>query len=364
MRSPETWVIGGLHDHHVHLRAMAAARSSVDVAHGLDPLRDAPGHGWLRAINFPGDDLDRWSLDAVRGDRPVRVQHRTGSLWVLNSAAVRAVGLADDHDGRLFRMDDWLRERVPHDDHDLAAVGAEAWARGVTAFTDTTPDRTVEEAHALRAALPQQLHLMMPVGVDTAEPVKILLDDPSVEEIRQIVDAAHAQGRAVAVHCVTRVQLVAALAAGVGPGDRIEHGAVIPDDLIPALRGITVVTQPNFVAERGERYRREVEPDDLPHLYRCGALLRAGVPVLGGTDAPYGGSDPWAAMRAAVDRDLNPDERVTPEQALALFSGGPGEIHLGVPLRVQLRELDAANVAFVRGPDRGSEAAVGGARLD
>ena len=72
--------------------------------------------------------------------------------------------------------------------------------------------------------------------------------------------SAHAAGRPVAVHCVTRVQLVLTLAAldaaGRLPGDRIEHGAVIPAESLPDLRGLTVVTQPHFVAERGEQYAR------------------------------------------------------------------------------------------------------------
>lgn len=339
-------LLPGLHDHHVHLRAMAA--SSVHVGPGIDLRAALAGDGWVRATGYHGDDLDRRALDAVAPDHPVRVQHRSGALWILNSAACRAVGLPDDHDGRLFRQDDWLRHRLPPGDHDLAAVGERALRRGVTAFTDTTPDRTAEEADALRAALPQRLTLCMPLGHDTDAPVKLLLDDstlPPVDELAGTIAAVHAAGRTVAVHCVTRLQLVAALAAGVGPGDRIEHGAVIPRELDDRLHGITVCTQPNFVAERGEQYRAEVDPDDLPHLYRCGSLLRQGIEVLGGTDAPFGGADPWAAMRAAVSRDLVPEERVTAEQALGLFAGGPGLVLLHVPLAVQLRELAAENVS-------------------
>ena len=69
----------------------------------------------------------------------------------------------------------------------------------------------------------------------------------------------------------------------------------------PAL-GVTVVTQPAFVHDRGDRYLAEVEPDDLPHLYRCASLEDAGVPVGGSTDAPFGPDDPWLAMRTAVAR--------------------------------------------------------------
>jgi len=344
-------VIPGLHDHHIHLRALAAARGSVDVGPGVDlaqALRGAP-EGWVRAVGYAGDDLDRRRLDELVADRPVRVQHRSGALWILNSPALRAVGLPDDHDGRLFRQDDWLRGRLPPAAHDLGAVGREALDLGVTAFTDTTPGREPDEAEALRAALPQRLELMMPLEVASSAPVKLLLDDdtlPPVDELAACVDEVHRAGRQVAVHCVTRVQLVAALAAGLGPGDRIEHGALIPVDLDDELRRrkLTVVTQPNFVVERQAQYERDVDPDDRPILYRCATLLRAGIRVLGGTDAPFGRPDPWAAMRAAVGRELNPEEQLDPAAALALFTGTHGWCVLGVPRAVALRELDPANI--------------------
>jgi predicted amidohydrolase YtcJ len=353
-------VIPGLHDHHVHLRALAAASASVDVGPGVDlarALRSAPD-GWVRAVGYAGDDLDRRRLDELVDDRPVRVQHRSGALWVLNSPALREVGLPADHDGRLFREDDWLRERLPPAALDLEAVGDAALALGITAFTDTTPGRDPAEADALRAALPQRVELMMPLEVAGSAPVKVLLDDdtlPPVDELAELVDAAHAAGRRVAVHCVTRVQLVLALAAGLGPGDRVEHGALIPVELDEELRQrrLTVVTQPNFVVERAEKYRHELGFDDLAVLYRCGSLLRAGIRVLGGTDAPFGGRDPWAAMRAAVTRELTPGERIDPATALSLFTGDHGWCVLGVPRDVALRELDAANVVATVLPQYG-----------
>ena len=131
------------------------------------------------------------------------------------------------------------------------------------------------------------------------------------------------------MHCVTRVQLVLTLAAldaaGRLPGDRIEHGAVIPAELVPALRGLTVVSQPHFVAERGEQYGRDVAPEDLPDLWRLRSLIDAGVGVAAGSDAPFGGADPWQVIRAAIRRpaDLGPGEAVDPQTAIRLFLGSP-----------------------------------------
>ena len=362
-------LLPGLHDHHLHLLALAAARASVVLHEGDDVqrrLREAPGE-WVRAVGYHesmAGPLDRWVLDQIVPERPVRVQHRTGELWVLNSPAARVVGLPDDHDGRLWRRDEWLRARVPTIDLDLPAIGRDAAAMGITAFTDTDPHRTTDDVRLLaEAALPQRLHLMMPIDVDVPEhplvtrgPVKFLLDDttlPPVDELAEQFAAARQAGHGIAVHCVTRVQLVATLAAGLEPGDRIEHGAVIPPELIDELaaRRIVVVTQPNFAVERAAQYAREVDPDDLDSLYRCRSLIAAGVTVLGGTDAPFGAPDPWAAMRAAVSRDLTPAERVDARTALSLFVGAGDACLLHVPLDVALRELDASNVraTFVAG---------------
>ena len=69
--------------------------------------------------------------------------------------------------------------------------------------------------------------------------------------------------------------------------------------------------------------------DEHPQLWRVASLLRAGIPLAASTDAPFGGMDPWAAMRAAVHRTtaggdvLGPDERISAEEALRLFLGHP-----------------------------------------
>jgi predicted amidohydrolase YtcJ len=381
-------LLPGLHDHHLHLRALAAARASVQVGPGQvrsaaelsARLREAdaaaaPG-AWLRCVGYHesvAGPLDRWALDRLGPGpnparpvpaRPVRVQHRTGALWVVNSAAAALLGLDDGDDlagierdadgratGRLWRLDRWLADRVPARTAEaasgLASVSARAASLGITGFTDATPGATGVDVAGLAAAvtdgtIAQRLHCMAAADVGGVSasgpargrfsigPVKIMLDDdtlPSLDSLADSVRRAHAAGRTVAVHCVTRVQLVLTLAAldvaGRRPGDRIEHGAVIPAELVPALRGLTVVSQPHFVTERGEQYGRDVAPEDLPDLWRLRSLIDAGVGVAAGSDAPFGGADPWRVMRAATRRpaDLGPGEAVGPETAIRLFLG-------------------------------------------
>jgi predicted amidohydrolase YtcJ len=402
-------VIPALHDHHVHLKATAAALASVVVDHrGLAAaLHEAPAGGpgdWVRVVGYhesTDGDLDRHALDALAPDRPVRVQHRSGGLWVLNSRALDAVGATGaaaaagaqepgierdergEPTGRLWRLDGWLAGRVPPTPVDLAAVARRAADHGVAGFTDADPHRSQADVDLLAGAgLPQSVtlmgadHLTLPPADPRfgAGPRKVLLDDatlPPIAELAARFAEAHAAGRPVAVHCVTRLQLVATLAAladagpAPHPGDRVEHGGVVPAELRPELRrlGVTVVTQPHFVAERGDQYRTDVDPDDLPLLYPCASLLAGGVRVAAGTDAPFGGPDPWAAMAAAVHRRtptghvLGADERVDPARALALFLGAaddpatPRRIAPGQPADVCVldRPLAAVHRALAAG---------------
>jgi predicted amidohydrolase YtcJ len=401
-------LIPGLHDHHLHLRSLAASLASVPVgppevtdAGGLAArlravARRTPPGGWIRGVGYHqsvAGHLDRHGLDAVVAGQPVRVQHRSGSLWILNSAAVRVTGLercqlpgverdaAGRPSGRLWRMDEWLRTAVPAVAVDFGAVSRQAAAEGVTGLTDATPSACPRDAGALldavgRGEVVQRVHLMSghwtrpPAGERITEgPFKVVLHDDDLAGTGQLaatVGRAHGKGRPVAVHCVTRAQLLFALVAlgeaGALPGDRIEHGAVIPPELFGELRrlGVTVVTQLNFVAERGDHYLQDVAADDLPHLYRAASLMAAGIPLAAGTDAPFGGCDPWAAVRAATCRRtrrgavIGPAERLAPADALGLFLGradrpaAPRHVRPGAAADLCL--LDVPLAAALAGP--------------
>jgi predicted amidohydrolase YtcJ len=386
-------VIPGLHDHHVHLRAWAAAASSVEAgppavtsAEQLaQRLRSAPGARgtWIRAVGYhesTAGDLDRHALDALMAERPVRLQHRTGGLWILNSRALDELGLfaqssdmgasgrpagveldaAGSPTGRIWREDRWLHDQLatlgatwtP----DLSTVSRQAARLGVTGFTDATPNHDASAIDALVSAcddgsIPQRLHFMISADAPAPDvpgarlssrcsvgPVKVLLDDatlPSFDDLVALLRRAHAGGRPVAVHCVTRTQAaftVAAFAeAGSRSGDRMEHGAVLGSDILEVIRalGLTVVTQPGFVFSRGDRYLVDVEHDDRDDLWRLGSLIDAGLPVALGTDAPFGPDDPWVVARVAATRQtaggrsLGATERISARRALGLFCGSP-----------------------------------------
>lgn len=364
-------LLPGLHDHHLHLAALAAARRSIrcgppevrDVDALARALRAAPGEGWIRGVGYHESVaglLSPQRLDDFVRDRPVRVQHRSGKMWFLNSDAARRLGV-DVQDGRLFRRDGDLRARLGDDESFPAAMEDASRllaSYGVSGLTETTPSNNADTAAFYRELdLAQRVNLMGNESM-AAGSLKIMLDDwrlPTFEDLRDRIARAHRRDRAVAIHCVTRTELVFSLAAlretGTIPGDRIEHASVTDEGTMRLLRQtptepdqLTVVTQPNFIAERGDQYLRAVPQPERAHLYRCRGFLEAGVPLAGGTDAPFGDADPWAAMRAAVTRKtaagavLGEREALTPEEAIDLFLGpldAPGSgrrrVRVGAP---------------------------------
>jgi len=289
-------------------------------------------------------------------------------MWFLNSLAIDELGL-DQNDatrssnepiglerdesgratGRLFRADEWLRERLPaRAAPDLSVASSFLASCGITRLTDATPTNGVAEAELFRAArrsgaLPQRLRMMGDLslsslaqddGLEIAE-YKILLDEPALPDLDELaasIRTAHRSGRSVAIHAVTRTEIHFALAAlemaGVRAGDRLEHASLAPLEAFRRVQelGLSVVTQPNFISERGDAYSERVATSDLNCLYRVKSWLETGVPLAAGTDAPFGDPDPWQAICAAVTRRtesgiiLGPGERVSPETALQLFT--------------------------------------------
>jgi predicted amidohydrolase YtcJ len=375
-------LLPGLHDHHLHLMALAVAAQSVRCGPpevtDRDGLRRAlqswPGRSWVRGIGYHESVaglLDRDVLDALVPDRPVRVQHRGGALWVVNSAALALLAL--DHEtsadverddqgrltGRLWRWDDRLRGALGGEPPDLAPVGSRLAALGITGVTDATPDLDVDTCALLHKGIPQQVQLLG--APDGPGPRKLLLHDhdlPNFAQLLSSVRSARDEGRPVAVHCVTRESLLLTLAVlaevGTVAGDRIEHAAVVPDGIAMELSRlqVRVVTQPVFLADRGDDYLRDVAPDDRGCLYPYRSLLEAGVPVAPSSDAPFGDLDPWRGIAAARDRRttsgqvVNVDERVAARSALDGYlsplddpGGLPRQVRAGVPADLCLLDV-------------------------
>ncbi len=156
------------------------------------------------------------------------------------------------------------------------------------------------------------------------------------------------------------------------PRDRIEHCAECSPDLasMVARSGAMVVTQPGFVFWNGDRYRDRVDPSLLEWLYPVGGLVRSGVSVAFGSDAPVIDPNPWPTIYSAVTGATRSSEKLRPrgqgvsvESALSMYTLGgayaegsgqfKGSIQVGrladlTLVDVKLADIDAASLRKVR----------------
>lgn len=365
-------LLPGLHDHHIHLPALAASRSSLacgppqvhNAAELAAALATLPGTGWIRGVGYHDSVMglpDASALDTLEPDRPLRVQHRTGRMWLFNTPALECLlalappppGLERDgagFTGRLFDEDAWLRTTLSASPPDLSAISHELARHGVTGLTEMGPGNDPAFAAMIAAqhscgGLMQNMALAGQASLAKAPrknwalgPLKLHLHEaamPPWDDVLALHRTAREQGRALAVHCTTEVELVYTLAlfeeAGAVPGDRIEHASLSDAaqvDRIAAL-GLAVVAQPHFVRERGDQYLADIPPEQHANLYRLRSLQQVGIILAGGSDAPFGSPDPWQAMAAAMDRQtpsgavICGSEALDAETALALYLSDP-----------------------------------------
>jgi hypothetical protein len=381
-------VVPGFIDPHVHLLALARSLSSIDLSPpAVDSIaglvaalragrRAAAGTAWLRGHGYDDALLaerrhpTRWDLDAVAVDRPIRIRHRTRHASVLNGAAIdwiraRAPDLllasgverrARDQapTGVFYELEREITALVPKPSaaEALAALGEASdllLGAGVTAIDDVSASTGAAEANLLRAAVGtgrvrQRLRLFWgaegsdpPAAVDVVG-IKLMLDEQAEPGSAFIprLEAAHRRGFQIAVHAVEGSAIAIAVAAfehalGRWPRPhrhRIEHGALCPPPLMDRLArlGLTVVTQPAFIAHAGERYADLVAPSERRWLYPLRTFARRGVSVAASSDAPVGPVAPLAGVAAAMHRrtrggrPLNPTEALPFEAALGLYT--------------------------------------------
>lgn len=145
------------------------------------------------------------------------------------------------------------------------------------------------------------------------------------------VIAAHAEGFQVCLHAIgdkandLALDLLAtAIRRHPGPHrHRIEHASVLTPRAVErfAELGVTAVVQP--ISLRSEqRWLADRLGDRVGRVYPFRDLLDAGTRVAGSSDAPIESTDVLAAMAAAVDRPVAPEQAVTGAEALAMYTSG------------------------------------------
>ena len=407
-------VIPGLIDAHLHLVSYAKSCVTPDLSpgknvHSISDIQsiihncsqNRPPGQWIFCRGYNEFYLaekrhpDRWDLDNATPDHPVRLTHRSGHAHVLNSKALKLVGITSETGdpeggiierdlktgeptGLLYEMGDFLYDRIPplapaELEKGLQLANQELISLGLTSIQDASSRNDTEQWKLLKSwkesgILHPRVNLMMGIYAfkknskqhhlnDFKEnqlrlgAVKIILDDttgrlhPSQSELNQMVFEVHHAGQQIAIHALEEKAVKAACQAiqfalerspAKDHRHRIEHCSVCPPDLAQKIAslGITVVTQPAFIYFHGERYRATVPDEQLKHLYPIRTLLDQGINVAASSDCPIVPSDPLIGIHAAMHR----------LSAAGDIVGGREKIQFTAAL--QMYTLNAARAAF------------------
>lgn len=160
------------------------------------------------------------------------------------------------------------------------------------------------------------------------------------EQLRDRIQAAYAAGWAIAAHAIgdravdLAIGILADCTAKYGHRvlpNRIEHASMVRPEQLPALAAasIAVTPQASFFRDGGDGMTESLGTARLGWAYRAATFLAAGVTLAGSSDRPVADGNVLKGMQAFVDRRMasggvfgNPDERLTPLQALAAYTTG------------------------------------------
>jgi len=327
---------------------------------------------------------NRRDLDEAAPHHPVVLTHRSLHACVLNSLALSLAGITretpeppgaliereletGEPSGLLFEMvgyimnsvmpqlsDDELAEGIARASEHYLAMGITS-LQEASATNDFTRWQTLQrftEGGVLKSrvfmmfgpdALSQFQQANLSFGAGDSHlrlgGVKLMLNETTAQlpELKQQAFSAHQAGFQLAIHCVEPGAVEAAIAALeyinsqspiAGRRHRLEHCSECPPPLLKRLTRLKamVVTQPPFVYYSGQRYLATIPPNQLRWLYRLKSFLDGGLVVAGSSDCPVVADNPLVGIYAAVTRRaesgdyLSPEEAVSAEQALAMYT--------------------------------------------
>jgi predicted amidohydrolase YtcJ len=359
----------------------ASASSIKDIIGKIkEAAARVPAGNWIRAAGYNEFDLKekghptRRDLDRATTAHPVKLTHRSGHAHVLNTLAMSLAGITNETqeppggmierdletgepDGLFYGMGTYLNNVIPPmSDVELAAAieqaGTKLLSLGVTSVQDASPGNGVERWSQFldwkRRGLfaPRTTLMFNSLEMDdlpilekkcrlSTGAVKIMLDEvrgslnPPQREINSLAASIHSRGLQMAIHAVEPGTVGAALEALSHARERyphpsrhrIEHCSVCTPETAHRLAalGAMVVTNPAFIYYSGERYLATVPDDQKEHLYAINTMLKAGLKVAAGSDAPVAPPDPLIGIYTAVTRKAETGREVLAGEAITVL---------------------------------------------
>ncbi|MGB3762974.1 MAG: amidohydrolase family protein [Ornithinimicrobium sp.] len=166
----------------------------------------------------------------------------------------------------------------------------------------------------------------------------------SVQEMVDLVSRGHAHGLTAALHAIgdAAVSAVLDVFEASGASGTVEHAQLLRSEDLSRWSAlpVTASVQPAHLLD-DRSVTEQCWPDRMDRAFMVADLLRHGIPVVLGSDAPVARLDPWRTMAAAVHRgpldgpSWHDEQALTAQQALAasvdgqrLAPGGRGDLVL------------------------------------
>lgn len=389
-------ILPGFIDAHLHLFAFAESlvtlnleprnniRSISDIQTKIrETSQQQPPGTWIRGRGYNEFYLaekrhpTRWDLDTVTPVHPIKLTHRSGRAYVLNSLALKLAGISKetadppegliDRDietgeptGLLFGMSDELTKVVPPLEYNqmeqgIKLAGKELCALGITSIHDASPRNNLDRWKLIQhwkndGLLRTRVRMMLgkegfeeyhghrfPAQVDENQVsvggVKTIVHEttgqlsPDQFELNEMVLNVHRSEFQAVLHAIEGKTIEAACdaveyALQKSPKSdhrhRIEHCSVCPSSLAKRIASLEmmVVTQPSFIFYNGDRYLRTVPDSNLQHLYPIGTLMKNNVVVAGSSDCPIVPASPLIGIYSAISRRTEKGHSILPEEGI------------------------------------------------
>jgi predicted amidohydrolase YtcJ len=132
---------------------------------------------------------------------------------------------------------------------------------------------------------------------------------------------------------------------------RLEHASVLNKELIPRIKklGMILSVQPKCVITEFSVWSAidRLGPERAKWLYPIKTLIKEGIRVTGGSDCPMEPISPLQGIQAAVTRQFFPEEQITVDEALRMYTVNAAYASLEENLKGSIEEGKLADLTVL-----------------